>query len=496
VLWTRSLDDAIEFANAYAAEHVLVVTANADIVLERLRNQGTVFLGATTSNAFGDYMTGANHVLPTGGLARSYSGLSMLDFFRWTTYQRVSRAAAARLANNVGTFADAEGLPGHAAAARAWATANGEEAESGSTELVRSPRVAIARSSYRQISLYNPDRTPCRLDLSDNTNLWGIPPAAKRTLGAATSQAVTRYPSLYALDLKRALASYVGVTADMIVTGCGSDDVLDSAMRAFAEPGDRIAFPDPTFPAIPIFALMNALVPTPVPLTTDYDADPDRLLATNARIIYLCSPNNPTGTALSRHAIERIVDQAPGIVVIDEAYAEFAGRNVIDLLTRSDRLLVTRTMSKAFGLAGLRVGYAVGSPGLVDEVEKSRGPYKVNALAERTALAALTEDMDWVRTHVGAAIESRSRLVAALRDLGLEPLESEANFVFVPLRNAPRVATRMRELGVAVRPFADLPLVSAGLHASSGSALRISVGPWSDLQTAVDALQIALRGEV
>jgi histidinol-phosphate/aromatic aminotransferase/cobyric acid decarboxylase-like protein len=152
-------------------------------------------------------------------------------------------------------------------------------------------------------------------------------------------------------------------------------------------------------------------------------------------------------------------------------------------------------MSKAFGLAGLRIGYAVGSPGLVDEVEKSRGPYKVNALAERTALAALTEDMDWVRTHVGAAIESRSRLVAALRDLGLEPLESEANFVFVPLRNAPRVATRMRELGVAVRPFADLPLVSAGLHASSGSALRISVGPWSDLQTALDALQIALRGE-
>jgi histidinol-phosphate aminotransferase len=281
----------------------------------------------------------------------------------------------------------------------------------------------------------------------------------------------------------------------MVVTGCGSDDVLDSAMRAFAEPGDRIAFPDPTFPAIPIFALMNALVPTPVPLASDYDADPDRLLATKARIIYLCSPNNPTGTLLSRRAIERIVDLAPGIVIVDEAYAEFAGRDVIDLLARSDRLLITRTMSKAFGLAGLRVGYAVGSPALVDEVEKSRGPYKVNALAERAALTALADDMDWVRTHVGTAIESRSRLLTALRDLGLEPLESRANFVFVPLRDAPRVAIRMRELGVAVRPFAGLPLVSAGLHASDGAALRISVGPWSALETALAALRTALRGD-
>lgn len=120
VLWAESLEDAIAFANAYAAEHLLLVVADADAALAALRNAGTVFVGATASVAFGDYMTGANHVLPTGGLARSYSGLSTLDFVRWTTYQRVSPAAAARLADDVGTFADAEGLPGHAMAARAW----------------------------------------------------------------------------------------------------------------------------------------------------------------------------------------------------------------------------------------------------------------------------------------------------------------------------------------------------------------------------------------
>jgi histidinol dehydrogenase len=122
VLWARSLDGAIEFANAYAAEHLLLVVGPLEETLSRLRNAGTVFVGPSASVAFGDYMTGANHVLPTGGLARAYSGLSTLDFVRWTTYQRVSPDAAARMADDVGVFADAERLPGHAIAARAWRT--------------------------------------------------------------------------------------------------------------------------------------------------------------------------------------------------------------------------------------------------------------------------------------------------------------------------------------------------------------------------------------
>jgi histidinol dehydrogenase len=120
VLFVSSEADAIVFANEYAAEHLLLIVKTPDDALALLRNAGTVFVGATASVAFGDYMTGANHVLPTGGLARSYSGLSTLDFVRWTTYQRVTRDAAARLADDVGIFADAEGLPGHALTARAW----------------------------------------------------------------------------------------------------------------------------------------------------------------------------------------------------------------------------------------------------------------------------------------------------------------------------------------------------------------------------------------
>lgn len=120
VLSADTMDSAIAFANDFAAEHVQLLVESPERALVRLRNAGTVFIGPSSSVAFGDYMTGANHVLPTGGLARCYSGLSVLDYYRWTSYQRVSTVAASRLADDVAVFADAEGLPGHAAAARAW----------------------------------------------------------------------------------------------------------------------------------------------------------------------------------------------------------------------------------------------------------------------------------------------------------------------------------------------------------------------------------------
>src|SRR5580698_2165437 len=168
----------------------------------------------------------------------------------------------------------------------------------------------IARPSYRDIPLYSTDSSPVEINLADNTNQWGVPPAAARAIADAVS-AVTRYPAVYATGLKALLADYAGVTPDMIVTGCGSDDVIDSAIRAFGEPGDKIAYPDPTFHMAVTFGRMNGLVPVGVPLTANWDADPEAFLATGARVIYLCSPNNPTGTVMSRASIEHIISRAP-----------------------------------------------------------------------------------------------------------------------------------------------------------------------------------------
>jgi histidinol-phosphate aminotransferase len=323
------------------------------------------------------------------------------------------------------------------------------------------------RRAYREVQLYANDRPPCAIDLSDNTNLWGMPPAASAAAAAAAGIA-TRYPGVYARELKSAIAEYLGVTPDMIVTGCGSDDVLDSAFRALAEAGERVAHPVPTFPMAGTFARMNALVPVPVSMS-NWDVDPAAMLATRARVTYLCSPNNPNGRSLSRGAVEAIVSESPGYVIIDEAYAEFADRSDVDLLVRSDRLVITRTLSKAFGLAGLRVGYAVGAPLVIAEIEKSRGPYKVNRVAECAAIAALTDDRQWVANHIALVRENRQRF---RREIAA--LETDANFVFVPASNATGIARRLREDGIAVRAFDD--------------GYRVTIGPWDLMQQCIDAI--------
>ncbi|HJR62350.1 MAG TPA: histidinol-phosphate transaminase [Gemmatimonadaceae bacterium] len=342
----------------------------------------------------------------------------------------------------------------------------------------------LVRESYRAISLYAPDRAPCAIDLSDNTNLWGVPPSADAAIRQVAQPSITRYPPLYAAELKAALAAYAGVAPENVVTGCGSDDVLDSAIRAFAEPGDAIAYPEPSFAMIPLFARMNGLEGVAVRLTPELDIDAEGLLATKARVIYVCSPNNPTGTSTSRPAMEAVIAGTSGIVILDEAYAEFGNDTWVSEAPSHGRLLVVRTMSKAFGLAGLRIGYAVGDPAIVAEVEKSRGPYKVSRMGELAALAALGNDLDWVRARIADVHEKRDRLRRELMALGLSSIPSDANFVLVPMPDALAIARRMRTLGVAVRPFSGL----AGI----GDALRITIGPWSQMQPALDALRECL----
>lgn len=350
-----------------------------------------------------------------------------------------------------------------------------------------SDRLAFARALYDGVPLYDPKRTPVALDLTDNTNLWGMPPAAERAWRTMPVARVTRYPSLYAAELKVALADVVGTRADRVVTGCGSDDILDSAMRAFGEPGSVVASSEPSFAMIPIFAQMNGLRYVGITERADQQPDLDALLEVNPRILYLCSPNNPTGALVARDTIERAVremDARGGVVFLDEAYAEFAGVSAVDLANRVNNLLVIRTMSKAFGLAGLRVGYGIGAPALVREVEKSRGPYKLNAMAEQVALAALRDDMDWVRAHVALAVTNRDRLAEALRARGYAPLSSAANYACVPVRNAVAVGLALRARGVAARPFEQLPHV--------GDTLRISVGPWELLERFLMAFDEAM----
>jgi histidinol-phosphate aminotransferase len=342
----------------------------------------------------------------------------------------------------------------------------------------------LGRACYADIDLYDPGRKPTPVDLSDNTNLYGIPPNAERALRDVGPSVITRYPSVYANELKAALATYVGVPESCVTTGCGSDDVLDSAIRAFTEPGDTIASSDPTFTVIPLFGRMNGLRAVQVPLTADHQVDADALLATGAKVIYLCSPNNPTGMSVPPETVRRILARAKGVVILDEAYGEYmATPGFAGTAHEHERLLVVKTLSKAFGLGGLRVGYALGQEALVREVEKSRGPYKVGGLAERVAVTALRQDVEWVKDRIRDVLAIREQTRRDLAAMGFTALPSDANFLLVPIAQAKDVAMKMRSLGVQVRPFTQL-------H-GMGDALRISIGPPAMMERALDALRKA-----
>jgi histidinol-phosphate/aromatic aminotransferase/cobyric acid decarboxylase-like protein len=212
---------------------------------------------------------------------------------------------------------------------------------------------------------------------------------------------------------------------------------------------------------VPSFARMNGLEPMAIPLLADLEIDVAALLGAGAEVTYVCRPNNPTGTLFRRADMETIIERAPGLVIVDEAYVDFSGDDLAVLAIESGRAVVLRTLSKVFGLAGLRVGFAIGPAPIIAEIQKSRGPYKVNGLAEAAALAVLESGRNDVDQTIARTLENREKLIALLEDDGHVVLPSAANFVLVAVPDgldAKAVAIALRARGVAVRPFPDLNL--------------------------------------
>jgi len=340
------------------------------------------------------------------------------------------------------------------------------------------------REDYRLLRPYDPAGRPIALDLSENTNLWGAHPAALEVVRMAPPEALTRYPSVYASDLKDALASKYGIPTENLATGCGSRDLLDSALRASTVPPGRMSFPTPSPSMVTIFARMNGLETVPVSWRKA-EVDPARLLLDEPDLVYLCRPNSPTGISFERNWIRTLLalggPEGP-LVILDEAFADFGEDSFLEEAPSSDRLLVLRTFSKLHGLAGLRIGFAVGPEALVKELEKSRGPYKVSQVAERAAVAALEDNSGWTDRIRTETLENRERLAKELRSRGLHPLPSQANFLLIPVdpASAADVNRALQAHGVAGRPFPSLPEV--------GDALRITIGPWNLMERFLGAI--------
>jgi histidinol-phosphate aminotransferase len=343
----------------------------------------------------------------------------------------------------------------------------------------------------RDLTPYVPGEQPKIANLIKlNTNENPYPPSPKvltaiqAELGADAAR-LRLYPDPNADLLKTAIAQCHGVTAQQVFVGNGSDEVLGHAFMALLKHEAPILFPDITYSFYPVYCGLYGVDYTTVPLADDFTINPaDFCGRPNGGIIFP-NPNAPTGCLLALDAIERILQANPdSVVVVDEAYVDFGGATAIPLVDRYDNLLVVHTLSKSRSLAGLRVGFAVGHPALIEALERvknSFNSYPLDRLAIAGAVAAI-EDEAHFADCCRKVIASRNRLSGDLAGLGFEVLPSAANFVFArhPQRDAGELAKALRDQSIIVRHF-KLPRID--------QFLRITVGTDDECQALIAALR-------
>jgi histidinol-phosphate aminotransferase len=279
------------------------------------------------------------------------------------------------------------------------------------------------------------------IKLASNEVAAGPLPSVTKVIADAANE-VNRYPDMAAAALIERIAKHIGVDVDRVAIGCGSVSVCQQLIQATCDRGDEVLFPWRSFEAYPIITQVAGARKLAVPLTAEHTLDLDAMAAAitdRTRLIFVCNPNNPTGTAVGREELLRFLDAVPPtvLVALDEAYHEFVTDpdvpdGVALLLNGRDNLTVLRTFSKAYGLAGLRVGYGIAAPDVATALRKVCLPFSVNAVAQAAAIASLDAAEELLARCKGVAAE-RERVRAALLDTGYEVPPSQANFVWLPL---------------------------------------------------------------
>lgn len=333
------------------------------------------------------------------------------------------------------------------------------------------------RRGLESIEPYRSPHGASLLRLDTNSSQFGPSPAAVRLLHRRLPP-LNEYPSTDAAHLRRAIASAFRVRPGNIIVGCGSDEVIDTIVKTFTNPGDAVAVPSPSFGMYRFYATVNCARTVEVPLVKTglrWSLDPDAFLRTAPRVAFIPSPNNPTGNLFPVKDLMKVIsglEKSGAIAVIDEAYADFAtARSLIPLVRRHPNLVVLRTFSKLYGLAGLRAGFAVAALETVEWMARALPPYTISVLSEEAAAAAVSDrgHPERVRRLVGVL---RRRLGAGLSRLGFTVYPSDANFLLVSTEGtgstSARIARGLLKSGIAVKDLSGNPALK--------DHLRITVG--------------------
>ncbi|MCH8205211.1 MAG: histidinol-phosphate transaminase [Candidatus Hydrogenedentes bacterium] len=341
------------------------------------------------------------------------------------------------------------------------------------------------REMLQGVEGYVPGEQPADPDVVKlNTNENPYPPSPKtlEALRALPADAARRYPDALSLELRSACAERYGYeNADWIFAGNGMDELLAMVLRTFVDPGDTVLSVYPTYVIYETLAQLHGAQYKGVDLDDEFRL-PETFFSESGRLCFFARPNPPSGTCVPRADVERFCESFDGLVVIDEAYVDFADDDCMDLPKRHKNAIVMRTFSKSFSLAGLRVGVAVARPEIIREFLKTKDSYNLNAFSQAAALAAMG-DYAHMQASVAKVRATRGRLIQGLRELGLSVPDSQANFVLAQFANAEfakGMFEGLRKKSIFVRYFEDRRL---------DDALRISVGTDDDIEKLLTAMK-------
>ncbi len=461
-----------DLINFYAPEHLIIMGKYEERIVKQVTNAGSVFIGKNTAESFGDYASGTNHTLPTSGFARAYSGVSLDSFVKKITYQKITDEGLRNLGQTVITMAEAEELQGHAKAVKVRLdsifpdtpsdTLQGHELTGKGSILSRMSVEGFIRKDLRDLKPYSSARDEFEgngevfLDANENGMV----------------AAYNRYPDPLQQELKAAISEVKNIPTETIFLGNGSDEVLDLIFRLITTPFlDSVTYLNPSYGMYSVLAKINGLRTKTIDLDRNFQIADSEILAQAAgsRLLVLCNPNNPTGNVIPKDRLLEIVREFDGVVVIDEAYIDFCpAYSMADEVNNYSNLIVVQTLSKAYGMAGLRIGMAIASPEWIAALNQIKPPYNLSSLVQETAINQLkTVPWEDLKAEI---IRERERLVDFLKahPSVTEVFPSGTNFILFRIPNASGIYTKLLQNGVVVRDRSN--------QFNCSDTLRVSIG--------------------
>ncbi len=335
----------------------------------------------------------------------------------------------------------------------------------------------------RRMNGYVPGEQPrdrAYIKLNTNENPYPPSPRVLAAIRAAVTADLRLYPDPFATELRAKAGDVYGFSPEFVMVGNGSDELLSIVFRSCAGAGDRVVYPTPTYSLYDTLVAIQGATTVAVPFPDDFRLPVERLGEQGQVLTIVCNPNAPSGTLAPISAIEEVARSVRGLLVVDEAYVDFASDSALALVHRCENVIVLRTFSKSFSLCGMRVGLAFGHPDLLAELAKVKDSYNVDRLGLAAATAAL-DDIAFMQSNAARVRSTRSALSAGLRELGFDVLPSETNFVLArrPRQNLAPVQQKLKERGVLVRYF-GIPELR--------DALRITVGTPEEVRALLAAL--------